>query len=838
MKEVLYATRIRNAELRGLPVRDADLARGVVQIRNGKNGMDRLVPLGRAASPVQREYLQETRPQLLGRRGPAVLLIRGFLVHDETLRESLNLFLGGSILCRPLGLTAGTRMTRFAGPIIALCAVIALPVPALAEHQSCQPTPELRVALSELDPRAVDNCAPNDRCWLALIDSARSLAKDHPQDLHAQRIYQNLVHWWVGEDREAKVEQMLAPYKNRATRHPDEPVALYLVARFYDTLKEGVDSATRLVEVAPDFPWGHTALAAVLWSVSREEANPGLGAQADEHLETFMRLCPSRFQEPLTLQRPGGDPEFLRPHLARFREGIAASAVPTRLAYLPSLWRADFKASSPEQHQEVRDRLRHDLASIAKLDREENVRWLEVMLEGHEMTDDQAAVESLSLKLAEAFPCHWRAVKARHDQMTAMMGRRSMEDFSQEEIRQIYATASDWLAACPEEFSFQLVRFNAVRHREDLSNRELIVEADRLLQAWDDTKQKFISYHGPNYEVAQLLLERNLEVDRVPRLVELEIREQQGQWDKQPLEDLPESMRDTVRMSREIVDIENQLLLAEAHLRLGHERKAERILSESEARLIAAPSDNGSAIGRVDSQKARIWGLKGALAESKGRLPDAFACYRRAAGLDPDREWEQESADVWHEMGGSLEGLATLIDSTPSAEGDERLVADPSAWEEANTPMKPFGLVDLRGRSWGLDNLVGGTVLINVWSTWCGPCRIELPHLQELYERLEQRDDVRILSINVDYNPGLVAPFADRLHLTFPILLGERYFYDDSPMATTGIPQNWIVDAGGVIRWKSLGFPADRPEGWVDETYQLLKRVAAENGNPPLEPPR
>ena len=74
MMEVLYATGIRNAELRGLQVRDADLARGVVQIRNGKNGMDRLVPLGRAAGAVLREYLEETRPQLLGRRGPDAAL--------------------------------------------------------------------------------------------------------------------------------------------------------------------------------------------------------------------------------------------------------------------------------------------------------------------------------------------------------------------------------------------------------------------------------------------------------------------------------------------------------------------------------------------------------------------------------------------------------------------------------------------------------------------------------------------------------------------------------------------------------------------------------------------
>ena len=70
MMEVLYATGIRNAELRVLQVSDLDLARGVAEIRNGKNGKDRIVPLGRAAGAMVRDYLEETRPHLLGRRGP------------------------------------------------------------------------------------------------------------------------------------------------------------------------------------------------------------------------------------------------------------------------------------------------------------------------------------------------------------------------------------------------------------------------------------------------------------------------------------------------------------------------------------------------------------------------------------------------------------------------------------------------------------------------------------------------------------------------------------------------------------------------------------------------
>lgn len=739
---------------------------------------------------------------------------------------------------RQLDLSERTIMNRIAGPLIALCIAISQPVLAGAEHLTCQPAPELREALSELDPRTVGSCERDDPCWLALIDSARSLTEDHPRDLHAHRIYQNLVHWWTGEDHEERVEEMLAPYKERAANNPDDPMAIYLVARFYDTTEEGIDSATRLVEMAPDYPWGHVALASVLWSVSRQEAKPELGAQADENLDTFMRLCPSRFQEPLTMLRRGGDRTFMLPHLARFREGIAAAAIATQLAYMPSLWRSDFKASPPNRHDEVRGRLRRDLASFTTLDRTEDVRWWEAMLEGYEMTSDQASVEKLSREFAEAFPCHWRAVRARHDQMTSIFdGRSSLEDFSQEELREIYATTSDWIDACPEEYSFHLTRFSAVRQRDDLSDRELLAEADSLLKAWEDSKQKYISYHGPHYQVAELLLERDLDLERAPRLVELEIRQQQEQWDRQPLDEIPESMRDTMRVSREMIGIENQLLLAEAHLRLGHERKAGRILSECDERLAAAEGADGSPSGRADSQKARLWGLKGQLANNKDRLPDAFAFYRQAAGLDPEGGWDEDAADLWSEMGGSEEGLAALIDAAGSTDGAPGEVSEASSWEETETPLKPFELTDLSGGAWSPGDLAGGTVLINVWSTWCGPCRVELPHLQELHERLEERQDVRILSLNVDYNLGLVAPFADRLGLTFPVLLGEQYFYDDPPAGASGIPQNWIVDSGGVIRWKSIGFPTDGAEAWIDETLQLLDRVTAGREDAPLETP-
>ena len=72
--EVLYATGIRNAELRALKVVDVDAGTGTLTVRAGKGGKDRVVPLGPVASSVVTDYMQHSRPKLLVRSTPVLFL--------------------------------------------------------------------------------------------------------------------------------------------------------------------------------------------------------------------------------------------------------------------------------------------------------------------------------------------------------------------------------------------------------------------------------------------------------------------------------------------------------------------------------------------------------------------------------------------------------------------------------------------------------------------------------------------------------------------------------------------------------------------------------------------
>jgi hypothetical protein len=101
---------------------------------------------------------------------------------------------------------------------------------------------------------------------------------------------------------------------------------------------------------------------------------------------------------------------------------------------------------------------------------------------------------------------------------------------------------------------------------------------------------------------------------------------------------------------------------------------------------------------------------------------------------------------------------------------------------------------------------------------------MEMPELVKLHERIDGRDDLRVLSLNVDSNPGLVAGFVKRYGLQMPVLLGREYV-ESAQSGATSVPQNWIVDPSGVIRSRSSGFSPERADEFVDDTLAAMETV-------------
>jgi thiol-disulfide isomerase/thioredoxin len=85
-----------------------------------------------------------------------------------------------------------------------------------------------------------------------------------------------------------------------------------------------------------------------------------------------------------------------------------------------------------------------------------------------------------------------------------------------------------------------------------------------------------------------------------------------------------------------------------------------------------------------------------------------------------------------------------------------------------------FALRDLDGNTVVLSQFIGRPVLINFWATWCGPCRLEMPELQSVFEEYRDSEDFLILALDQDETAEDVNAYFDELGLTFQPLLDEN----------------------------------------------------------------
>ena len=118
-----------------------------------------------------------------------------------------------------------------------------------------------------------------------------------------------------------------------------------------------------------------------------------------------------------------------------------------------------------------------------------------------------------------------------------------------------------------------------------------------------------------------------------------------------------------------------------------------------------------------------------------------------------------------------------------------------------------FELKTSEGEAVSLSDLRGQAVLVNLWATWCPPCREEMQTIEKVYQ--EYRDQgFTVLAINMTYQDDLsaVAPFVNKQALTFPILLDET-----GDVATAyqlrSLPSSYFIRRDGIINEVVIGGP-------------------------------
>lgn len=144
-------------------------------------------------------------------------------------------------------------------------------------------------------------------------------------------------------------------------------------------------------------------------------------------------------------------------------------------------------------------------------------------------------------------------------------------------------------------------------------------------------------------------------------------------------------------------------------------------------------------------------------------------------------------------------GLPSVIDlTTPQASPAPGLVD--------GKPAPNFTLKTLDGQEVSLADFAGKPVLINVWATWCPPCRAEMAAIQAAYDKYSKKGLV-VLGINFsvqDSRPD-VETFVKGLKLTFPILMDETGNVSSGQYGVHALPVSFFIDSKGVIQRTQFG---------------------------------
>jgi peroxiredoxin len=120
----------------------------------------------------------------------------------------------------------------------------------------------------------------------------------------------------------------------------------------------------------------------------------------------------------------------------------------------------------------------------------------------------------------------------------------------------------------------------------------------------------------------------------------------------------------------------------------------------------------------------------------------------------------------------------------------------------------------------------GQVVLLNIWATWCAPCRVEMPSIEKLHQALgPQGLKVVAVSIDVDGQENVIRNFAKQLGLTFTILHDPTDKIQKQYQATA-VPETFIIGRDGVIRKKLIGAVDWNSEANRAVIEQLLREPA------------
>jgi peroxiredoxin len=136
-------------------------------------------------------------------------------------------------------------------------------------------------------------------------------------------------------------------------------------------------------------------------------------------------------------------------------------------------------------------------------------------------------------------------------------------------------------------------------------------------------------------------------------------------------------------------------------------------------------------------------------------------------------------------------------------------------------PAPDFALKSSTGENLRLSEFRGDVVMVNFWATWCGPCRQEMPLLDELYNRY-QRVGFNLLGVNIDDDSRRAMAMVEELGVNFPVLFDARKEVSEL-YEVEAMPVTVIIDRQGTVRYVHHGYKPGYEDKYLDQIRSLLR---------------
>ncbi len=669
-------------------------------------------------------------------------------------------------------------------------------VPALsASTRGCEVQPEVRQAFETME-RRTQELQYAERMAYSRKAYGELLAK-YPREIAVHRKYVDFIKRGTPDAMPA----LRAKYQQEAERNPQDAFAVYIVG--YALQEFRTPESLRLVEKAkaldPGNPWTYITLASLYGGGKFADK-----AKANENMAGYYRACPASL-EALPLQMIGRRlaPEAQREIAQGIRARLEKETDPARLKLYATLWGVEFRATPIPEHAALRKQVAADVQRLVALNAKPDAAWLDLLKGGLKQSGaSKPAVTTVEDRILREFPSSSEAlwiVLRRFDEQHPYPKPDAAAEVWDNFARAFLAALERWIRQFPlNEVAWRGRMIEGQLGARKVSRKTAVELGERLLRA-------AALAHGPSNayvkaQVADFYLRQNIEPKRALALLQqseaLRRQEQAREMENDRLTD------------SEIKEMQKDARTEKLYFQTNLLRVSLRLRNVEMARKLQ--TNIGGPVPKDRDEAAQHWRNLALFAQIEGRKADALTFYQRALQTRPKAPPKRygrvedplldEARALWRGMGGT--DAAWDVWSKPPAGAAQELTQ--GRWERPEKDLPPFELTDLTGRKWNSRDLLGKTLFINVWATWCGPCQTELPHLQKLYEKLKGRDDVVLLSLNVDNQVGIVEPFIQEKTFTFPVL--PAYNFVSSLLDGISIPRNWIVDAKGKWQWEQLGF--------------------------------